>query len=76
MTEIVILAAVGLIMTEIYVKTKRPKRYALINSVLGIGGLLLVKLISPGLAVTFCNSAFSAVLGLPGAALIYFSGVI
>ncbi len=76
MTEIIILCVLGSIMTELYTKTKRPKLYAFINTVLGVAGLFIVQLLSGGvLAVNSCNTAFSAVMGIPGAALLYIAGI-
>lgn len=58
------------IMTEIYIRTKRPKLYALIGALSGGLGLAALSVFGET-EVNFFNSALSAVLGLPGAAMIW-----
>lgn len=70
MAEIIILCVMGLIMAEVYVRTKRPKLYAFLNTAAGTGGMLLVQLITKSeICVTGFNTAISGILGMPGAVL-------
>lgn len=71
MLEIVILVVLGLIMTEAYIHTKRPKLYAALNTAFGAISLVLVQTLSGGFNVTIYNSAISAILGVPGTILLY-----
>lgn len=71
MAEIIILAVFGLIMTEIYTRTKRPKLYAFLNAAIGIGSLILWQALSSTINITAYNSALSAILGMPGTVLLY-----
>ncbi len=75
MWETVILCGLGLVMAEIYSRTRRPKLYAFLNSALGVGSMLMMRLITEGFSVTSFNSAFSAILGVPGTALIYIMNI-
>lgn len=76
MIEVVVLCVLGVLTAEIYVRTKHPKLYALVNSALGLGGILLIRFATAGeIAVTGYNSAFSAILGIPGAILVYISQI-
>lgn len=76
MAGIILLCVAGLIVTEIYVRTRRPKLFALINSFLGVGGMLLIESLTGGAAsVNEYSMAISAILGLPGAALMYILGL-
>ncbi len=77
MAGIFVLCVFGVIMTEIYVRTKRPKAFALMNTLLGVGVMLLIRGIMGGaICVTGYSAALSAILGIPGAALIYILGLI
>lgn len=72
MAEIAVLCVFAVIVTEIYARTKHPKLSALINSGLGIGGMLLSQILAVGtVCVTPYNAALSAILGIPGAVLLY-----
>lgn len=65
----------ALIMTGIYIRTKRPKLYALGGAL--TGGLVLVMFsVFCGIEINFYNSALSAVLGIPGAVTIWIITVI
>ena len=65
----------ALIMTGIYIRTKRPKLYALGGAL--TGGLVLVMFsVFCGIEINFYNSALSAVLGISGAVTIWIISVI
>lgn len=77
MAEILILCAFGAIVTEIYVRTRRPKLYAFLNSAAGIGSMLLIQYITEGgFAVNAYNSALSAILGVPGGVLLFILNIV
>lgn len=70
MTEIIVLCVMGVIMSEIYVHTKRPKLYALINSLLGTGSMLCSQFLAGGeINISGYNAAFSAIAGVPATVL-------
>lgn len=71
MYEILILCLLGVIMTEIYSRTKRPKLYAFLNVIIGSGSFIVLQSLTDTLSVTNFNSALSAILGVPGTVLIY-----
>lgn len=71
MYEILILCFLGVILIEIYSRTRRPKLYAFMNVVLGSGSLIVLQSLTGNFPITVFNSALSAVLGAPGTALIY-----
>ena len=76
MAEIAVFCVLALIITEIYARTKHPKLYAFINSVLGIAVMLSTQFFGSGtLCVTPYNSAFSAILGVPGALALFIIGL-
>ena len=65
----------ALIMTGIYIRTKRPKLYALLGALSGGLGLAAVSVLGE-IEVNFFNSALSAVLGLPGAVMVWIISVV
>lgn len=70
MAEWIFLAAAALLVTELYARTRRPKRYAVLNGLLGVAALLgAAFLFGESAAVSPFGAALSAVLGVPGAAL-------
>ncbi|MCM1333830.1 MAG: hypothetical protein NC084_09520 [Bacteroides sp.] len=70
MAEWIFLAATALIVTELYARTKRPKRYAVLNGLLGVAALLGFALLTEDApTVNSFGAALSAILGVPGAAL-------
>lgn len=70
MAEIIVIGIAGLIMCEIYSRTKRPKLYALLNTAAGAGSLLLWQFLSGGtVCINNFNSAVSGILGIPGVIL-------
>ncbi len=69
MAEIIVLCVMGVIMCEIYSRTKRPKLYALLNTAAGAGGLFLLQLFLDGVYINNFNSAISGILGVPGVIL-------
>lgn len=71
MAQILVLCTFGVIVTEIYIRTRRPKLYAFLNSAAGVGTMLLMQYIAGGFAVNAYNSALSAILGIPGAVLLF-----
>lgn len=76
MVEIIVLSVLAVIVTEVYAHTRHPKLFAFFNSAAGVGGMLLSQyLTTGGFTVTMYNSALSAILGIPGAVLIYIAGV-
>lgn len=75
MAEIIILAVFGVIITEIYARTRRPKLYAFVNTALGIGSLILWQALSGTINLTAYNSALSAILGIPGTVLLYIMSI-
>lgn len=76
MAEILILCALGVIVAEIYARTRRPKLYAFLNSAAGVGSMLLVQYMTGnGFLVNAYSSALSAILGVPGAALLFIINV-
>lgn len=71
--EIILYAVImvcAFIMTEIYIRTKRPKLYAFIGALSGVSGLVLVSVFCE-IRVNFLNSALSAILGIPGAVMVW-----
>ncbi len=77
MTEIIILSILGILMAELYTRTKRPKLYALLNTSLGGIALAFVQAVSGGMIIIDSyNAAFSAILGLPGAVLVYAAKIV
>ena len=76
MVEIIVLSVLAVIVAEVYAHARRPKLFAFFNSAAGVGGMLLSQyLTTGGFTVTMYNSALSAILGIPGAVLIYIAGV-
>lgn len=75
MAEIIILAVFGLIMTEVYARTRRPKLYAFLNAAVGVGSLILWQTLSGTINITAYSSALSAILGIPGTVLLYIMSV-
>lgn len=72
MTDIFILCGLGLIMAELYMHTKRPKLYAVMNSVAGAAALISMQLLGVlSSAVNSFSSGFCAVMGIPGAVLMF-----
>ena len=72
MAEIVILCVLALIVGEVYIRTKRPKLYALLNTAAGAGVLLVLQLAAKGeICITGFNTALSGILGIPGAVLCF-----
>lgn len=69
MAEIITLCFMGLIMCEIYARTKRPKLYALLNTAAGAGSLFLWQFLSDSVCINNFNSAVSGILGIPGVIL-------
>ena len=70
MAEIIALCALGVVMGEVYARTKHPKLYALVNTAAGAGSLLLAQLLLNGeICVNSFNGAFSGILGIPGTIL-------
>lgn len=70
MAEWIFLIVSALLMTELYARTRHPKRNALLNSLLGAGALVGSALLLGGApAVSTFGAALSAVLGVPGAVL-------
>lgn len=70
MAEWIFLAAAALIVTELYARTKHPKRSAVLNGLLGIAALLgSALLLGEAPSASPYSAALSAVLGVPGAAL-------
>ncbi len=70
MPEIIILCLLALIMSEIYVRTKRPKLYAFLNAAIGTGSLIVMQfLIKGAITLNNFNGAVSGILGVPGAIL-------
>lgn len=59
-----------IIMTGIYIRTKRPKLYALLGALSGALGLIVFSVFA-GFEVNFFNSALSVVLGIPGAVTVW-----
>ena len=75
MAEIIMLCVMAVTVAEVYVRTRRPKLYALINSVLGVGGMLLSQYMLTGeMTVTAYNAAFSAIMGVPASLLMLILG--
>lgn len=75
MTEIILLCAMAIAVTEVYVRTRRPKRYALINSALGVGSMLFFQhMLTDEITVTAFNTAFSAIMGVPASLLMLILG--
>lgn len=78
--EIILYAVIvvsAFIMTGIYIRTKRPKLYALLGALSGGLGLVALSFLSGGKPeINFLNSALSAVLGIPGAVMIWIISVI
>ncbi len=74
-TMIVLIGAIiiaAMIMSGLYLKTKRPKLYAFSGSILGGAALLVISGLSGGaVEINFMNAALSAVLGIPGAVLVW-----
>lgn len=70
MFGIIFITVLALIMISIYVKTRAPKRLAVINAALGLGTLAAVQFFTVG-AVSFSagSVALSAILGLSGTVL-------
>lgn len=75
MYEAIILCVLGLVITEIYSRTKHPKLYAFLNIIAGSGSLVILQALTAGFPITVYNSAFSAILGVPGTVLIYIMNV-
>lgn len=75
MAEIMILVVLGLIITEVYARTRRPKLYAFINTAVGIASLVLFQVSGGIINITAFNSAFSAILGIPGTVLLYIMSI-
>ncbi len=70
MAGVLFLAAAALLTTELLARTKRPKRYAVLNAAAGIAALLTVSSVLEGAPqASWCTVGLSAVLGVPGAAL-------
>lgn len=69
MAEIVILCVMGVIMCEVYSRTKHPKLYALLNTAAGVGSLFLWQFFSDCVCINNFNSAVSGILGIPGVIL-------
>lgn len=67
MFGIAFITVLALIMISIYVKTRAPKRLAVINAALGLGTLAAVQFFTVG-SVSFSTGsvALSAILGLAG----------
>lgn len=70
MFDIVFLTILSLIMVSVYMKTRTPKRLAVINAALGIGSLAAVQFFTVG-SVSFSAGSvgLSAVLGVAGTVL-------
>ncbi len=76
MAQTIFICVLAVIMAEVYVRTRHPKIYALLNSAAGIAGMILLRYFTAGIwEITPYNSALSAVLGIPGALLFYISGL-
>lgn len=70
MVEIVILCVLAVIMGEIYVRTRRPKLYAFLNTAIGTGSLMAVQFLMNGtVEINNINGAVSGILGIPGTVL-------
>lgn len=70
MAEWIFLIGAALLLTELYVRTKHPKRNAVLNGLLGVAALIGSALLLGGSPeVSPFGAALSAVLGVPGAAL-------
>lgn len=70
MAEIIAVCIIGVIMCEIYARTKRPKLYAFLNTAAGAGSLILWQFISAdSICINNFNSAVSGILGIPGVIL-------
>lgn len=67
------LAVLGLIMISVYMRTRTPKRLAVINGALGLLSLAAIQLLSVGqVSFTAGTVGLSAILGVPGTALYFF----
>lgn len=75
MGQAIFLCVIAVIVAEVYARTRHPKIYALLNSAAGVAIMLLLRHFTAGVwEITPYNSALSAVLGIPGALLIYIVG--
>ena len=61
----------ALIMTGIYIRTKRPKLYAVFGALSGVLGLTVLSVLSGNMEINLVNSALSAILGIPGAVMVW-----
>lgn len=70
MFGIVFITILALISISVYMKTRMPKRLAVINAALGLGSLAAVQLFTVG-SVSFSTGsvALSAILGVAGTIL-------
>ncbi len=67
------LAVLGLIMISVYMRTRAPKRLAVINGTLGLVSLAAVQLLTVGqVSFTAGSVGLSAILGASGTALYFF----
>lgn len=72
--EIILYAVImvcAFIMTEIYIRTKRPKLYAVLGALSGVLGLTVLSVLSGNMEINLVNSALSAILGIPGAVMVW-----
>lgn len=72
--EIILYAVIivsAFIMTGIYIRTKRPKLYAVLGALSGVLGLTVLSVLSGNIEINLVNSALSAILGIPGAVMVW-----
>lgn len=67
--QIIGICLTALLMSEIYLHTKRPKLYAFVSIASGCAALLIYKLMISTGSINFFNVSIAAVLGVPGVIL-------
>ncbi len=77
MSEIAGICAAAVIMAGIYARTSHPKLYAFFNIAAGIVSLVASEIYFAGTpaGITPYSAALSVILGVPGTALHYFTGI-